>query len=483
MAITKLNSLAIPAGTVEPADIGYPLTNFSSTGIDDNATSTAITIDASENVGIGTTSTSSIQGLLHIHSSSDDNGDGDGEVNFGDESTVIISTNATVAGGQGYYGSLFFGGQDINSATQQVWKLAGFSAYSAPDLGTTGSADLLFYTTSSSSTPTERMRISAGGNVGIGDTSPDAGLTVHNNAGAVIATSNIARQTYTSVGQLQVSTAGSGGILIHSGASSTGYLTFGDGATSGRILYNHTSDYMAFIQNGSERMRIGDGNVGIGTTTFDSLLSIGTNGSTERDAINIGTNYPSGGTKTGKITWRDATNIVGQIDTSYDGTAVRMNIGSLYSSGYNSDDIMRIDPRGITKPKNPAFFARHSNSTQGTGVIPYNSESYDIGSNFNTSNYRFVAPVAGYYFFEAFTLMKNSIGGDHRMQIRKNGARIHGSERIYHKPASTWWTLNCNTFVYLAANDYVEAYIPYIPNGGLIYGDTNYNGFFGFLVS
>ena len=34
---------------------GGTITNFTSTGIDDNATSTAITIDASENVGIGTT--------------------------------------------------------------------------------------------------------------------------------------------------------------------------------------------------------------------------------------------------------------------------------------------------------------------------------------------------------------------------------------------------------------------------------------------
>jgi sporulation protein YlmC with PRC-barrel domain len=38
---------------VTSAKITYPLTTFSSTGIDDNATSTAITIDSSENVGIG----------------------------------------------------------------------------------------------------------------------------------------------------------------------------------------------------------------------------------------------------------------------------------------------------------------------------------------------------------------------------------------------------------------------------------------------
>jgi hypothetical protein len=39
-------------GTVGTAQMSYPLGNFSSTGIDDNATSTAITIDSSENVSV-----------------------------------------------------------------------------------------------------------------------------------------------------------------------------------------------------------------------------------------------------------------------------------------------------------------------------------------------------------------------------------------------------------------------------------------------
>ena len=43
--------ITLPAGTKTLATVE----NFTSTGIDDNATSTAITIDASENVGIGTT--------------------------------------------------------------------------------------------------------------------------------------------------------------------------------------------------------------------------------------------------------------------------------------------------------------------------------------------------------------------------------------------------------------------------------------------
>jgi len=73
MAITRLNSLAIPAGTVEPADISYPLTNFSSTGIDDNATSTQIEINSSNNIqlcGASGTEKVNLDGGLKITRSS-----------------------------------------------------------------------------------------------------------------------------------------------------------------------------------------------------------------------------------------------------------------------------------------------------------------------------------------------------------------------------------------------------------------------------
>lgn len=71
MALTKLNSLAIPASTIVTDDLTYPLTNFSSTGIDDNATSTAITIDADENIKIATdgASTSTSKSLYWSSSS------------------------------------------------------------------------------------------------------------------------------------------------------------------------------------------------------------------------------------------------------------------------------------------------------------------------------------------------------------------------------------------------------------------------------
>jgi len=49
-------STGAPLGALAASLVSGTHTNFTSTGIDDNATSTAITIDASENVGIGTSS-------------------------------------------------------------------------------------------------------------------------------------------------------------------------------------------------------------------------------------------------------------------------------------------------------------------------------------------------------------------------------------------------------------------------------------------
>jgi hypothetical protein len=62
-ALQTVNPPNASVGTAQLADnavtsakLTYPLTTFSSTGIDDNADATAITIDSSESVGLGTTS-------------------------------------------------------------------------------------------------------------------------------------------------------------------------------------------------------------------------------------------------------------------------------------------------------------------------------------------------------------------------------------------------------------------------------------------
>ena len=124
MAITKLNSLAIPPNTIVESDLSYPLTNFSSTGIDDNATSTAVTIDSSENVGIGTDSPAN--NSLTI------------------EKTGTARLRLTEAGVRSW---------DIE-ATSGSWRV------------------------NNASNSIEAMRINLNGNVGIGTSSPDSRLTI-----------------------------------------------------------------------------------------------------------------------------------------------------------------------------------------------------------------------------------------------------------------------------------------------------------------
>jgi hypothetical protein len=183
----------------------------------------AMRIDASGNVGIGT-STNLANGTLNVESNgtsvlqarSDTAGVNDGDT------TVVVS-------------------RALNS-TAGKWANAIYRGYShAWSYGTNAATN-------------EAMRIDSSGNVGIGTDSPNGNSQLHiAHAGAA---------------QLRIEDTTSAGTCA---------INFSDALDGnvGQILYSHADNSLAIKTNDSERMRIDtSGNVGIGTDSPSSVLSV-----------------------------------------------------------------------------------------------------------------------------------------------------------------------------------------------------------------
>jgi hypothetical protein len=129
-------------------------------------------------------------------------------------------------------------------------------------------SNMLFYTRGSD-TVTERMRINSSGNVGIGTSSPGAKLEV---------VGNIKIGGYNIIGGANNSTVGMfAGTAFNTGGASIVTRGISNGFNDGGIEF-----YTGSGATGSERMRItADGRIGIKTSVPTSLLTISTPGDTE----------------------------------------------------------------------------------------------------------------------------------------------------------------------------------------------------------
>lgn len=199
-------------GTVGTSQMSYPLGNFSSTGIDDNATSTAITIDSSQNAGIGETNPAA---LTHISSSYVAPTGG-----ISADTKLIVSNNNVASG---VAGISLLSRSNVQSRINFGSQLDEDNSYI---LG--GVSQLDFGTNA-----VTRMTIDSSGNVGIATTSPAASLHVSETSSGLTARfSNESNQT------LDIGTV--------SGSGSSGSVYF-DNPNSGNVQ---------FRTGGSERMRV-----------------------------------------------------------------------------------------------------------------------------------------------------------------------------------------------------------------------------------
>jgi fermentation-respiration switch protein FrsA (DUF1100 family) len=105
--------------------------------------------------------------------------------------------------------------------------------------------------------------------------------------------------------------------------------------------------------------------------------------------------------------------------------------------------------------------------------INYNVDVYDADSNFDTSNYRYVAPSAGRYYFTATAYLWGQIGNV-SSRFYKNGSAQNNSYFIDNAGYSgnTYeFTVRSNAIFDLAQNDYIEFYVKSNTNSGTTVAD------------
>ena len=209
---------------------------------DNTASSYRLAVDTSGNVGIGTSSPNAkLESYVSGNfSTTYNNFSGDG---------LYIQTNGTVADGE-YTAGISFSRTAGNNA--RVAGIAGVQEGTDAD-----KSGLAFFTHPSTGTTDalqESLRISADGNVGIGNSSPQQKLTVGDGADTEI-------------------------ISIFAGSGAASGIHFTDTNTSGDdfqgfVTYDHTADALRFGTAEAERMRIdSSGNFGIGMTPTTNNIS------------------------------------------------------------------------------------------------------------------------------------------------------------------------------------------------------------------
>ncbi len=147
-----------------------------------------------------------------------------------------------------------------------------------------------------------------------------------------------------------------------------------------------------------------------------------------------------------------------------------------------------IDSAGrVLQPARPAFRAymtgdQSAPSANTFTTIQFNAENYDIGGNFNTSNYTFTTPVAGiYYFYLSYSYVANTGSESQGIVSIQAGSTTVGAVDFYIKGSNARYGSCCSTQVSLGAGVAVKAraYGPARNISGADYGSTQ---FFGHLI-
>ena len=325
-------------------------------------------------------------------------------------------------------------GITLNPNTNEHRPRAGISGIGHGSSNGTAGMHLIFMTAyrddgSQLTSSDERVRIQSDGNMGVGSASPtQARLVVENSSGNTIAAVKSGNAGAVALGGpsqpriLMEAGQSSSDLLIYTaGGSSWGSPSWSEkfriksdgevnfasdavftnsswtGNKAGKIQHHNNWLYM---QAGTSGIKLRSSN-GSDETIFSGRtidITGGRNSSDDALVVHMednryrkiqlaeGTVSHAVGTYGGFIGY-DAANNYMTLGTNQAGT-VHEGMRFHRSGGY------------VTKPTQPKFSAYMANTySWNNQIIVWDSEMYDVGNHYNTSNGKFTAPVAGYYVF------------------------------------------------------------------------------------
>ena len=229
----------------------------------------------------------------------------------------------------------------------------------------------------------------------------------------------------------------------------------------------------------TEHMRIDSiGNVGIGTDSPNSSLTVGSNShGVSLDYVNA---LPSGA---GMFTSSQAhtAQAYGDLNIKARSDYAGYGVGLYTASSANSPQLrLKVDASGrVTMPYQPVFDVAYSGGGYSTfGTVVFNTTYSNVGGHYNTSNGRFTAPVSGNYLFYT-SYIKNALYSVARRRFDKNGSEASNGRHLRlddDQPYGDNGTLQA--MMYLNANDYVTVN----QTAGSSYGTAQYDYFGGYLI-
>ncbi len=278
--------------------------------------------------------------------------------------------------------------------------------------------------------------------------------------------------------------------------NTTGWTATGSAIaiSSGALQITPNSGVNGFANQQVDNLVIGRSYIASVVVTQDagalSRLYIGTsaNGNQTVNSVNLGTGTHSFtfvatatthhfalvvGGGTGQVTKFDAARLTEASKISFPaitGTAPEIKQGTTvndFAIATNSLNRVNVDVSGrVTMPAQPSFSASYTGTNgfadpiSGEVNVPFNTTSvhpnnHNIGNHYNTSNFRFTAPVAGSYVFLVHMGHLYMAANEHAVgEIRKNGTRF--AYNYIQPTANGYDCLNLAFIINLAVNDYVN---------------------------